>query len=140
MKRKNLFFSNGFTLVELIVVVAILAIIATIAIPNVTGYIDTYKRQNDERLAEISVNAMAMYCTHYNLENTSGNDTLHTSEEWITLLIASGFLSANEIESGTLILESDYYESVDFSGPDASGVCTVTLNASGTGVDYVVKK
>ena len=46
MKKKNVYREKGCTLVELIVVLVILAILASMLIPALTGYIDKAKHQS----------------------------------------------------------------------------------------------
>mgnify|MGYP002477333342 CR=1 FL=1 len=55
MKKKQ----EGFTLIELIIVIAILAIIAAIAIPNILGAIDNSRKATDVANAKIIMNAAA---------------------------------------------------------------------------------
>lgn len=54
--------NEGFTLVELIVVIAILAILAGIAVPAYNGYIDKAKRAGDETLLATVNKAFASAC------------------------------------------------------------------------------
>lgn len=51
---------NGFTLVEVITVLVIVMIMAVIAVPNVTGYIDNSKRRNCNAVAQTLINDIAM--------------------------------------------------------------------------------
>lgn len=55
MKKKQ----EGFTLIELIIVIAILAIIAAIAIPNILGAVDNSRRSADVANAKMILNAAA---------------------------------------------------------------------------------
>lgn len=43
---------KGFTLVELLIVIAVLGIISGIGINSMQGVVDTFKRKADERTAE----------------------------------------------------------------------------------------
>ena len=61
------YFYKGFTLVELLIVVAILGIIAAIGFPMYTGYIDTAR----EKEAIASMQAIVMMQEQYQLENNS---------------------------------------------------------------------
>ena len=47
---KTIHKKHGFTLVELIVVLSILAILATLLIPSLTGYIEKAKRQAQKQI------------------------------------------------------------------------------------------
>ena len=56
-KIKN---QQGFTLIELIVVIAIMGVIAAITVPMLTGYLDNSKEnayEADKRKIQIAVNA-----------------------------------------------------------------------------------
>lgn len=59
--RKRLSESAGFTLVELIVVIAVLGILAGIAVPRLTGVQDKAKKEALNANAKTIQNAMEMY-------------------------------------------------------------------------------
>ncbi|HHY91115.1 MAG TPA: type II secretion system protein [Clostridiales bacterium] len=74
---------KGFTLIELIVVIAILSILAGIAVPKLTGFTDKAKKISDEQFSEV-------------LKKT------------ILIELLSGEIKiVNEKENGTIIISND---------------------------------
>ena len=75
--RKN---KKGFTLVEMIVVIAIVAVLASILIPTLVGYIEDAKKANDktiartmyDRVQEVLATDWDAYQSFYN-KHTTGN-------------------------------------------------------------------
>ena len=59
MERNN----NGFTLVELIVVLAILAVLAGLLVPSLTGYINKAKKAKSLANARGFLNAAQTVCS-----------------------------------------------------------------------------
>ncbi|QIB28139.1 prepilin-type N-terminal cleavage/methylation domain-containing protein [Caloranaerobacter azorensis] len=59
--NKRLRNKKGFTLIELIVVIAVLGILAMIAIPKITGIQDDAKENVDKQNVKLMQNAVEMY-------------------------------------------------------------------------------
>ena len=82
---KRLIKKSAFTLVELIVVIAIIGILAAVLIPSISGYIDKAHRGRDVELAGHMTTEIALYATEYSLDlnNLTGTDVR-------TILLFSG--------------------------------------------------
>ncbi|MPM56595.1 hypothetical protein SDC9_103404 [bioreactor metagenome] len=121
----------GFTLIELIIVIAILGVLSAIAIPSYSRYTDQAKQSADRQTADVAVNAMAMYVAENRL--TAATAPASTAA-WKLALDEAGLWPAAE-----QVIKSDYYSAgITLSGPDSvTGKCTVTLDGA---TDYVVEK
>lgn len=65
MKKKN---NKGFTLTEMIVVIAIIGILAAVLIPSIIGYINNAKKSNDTQVAASMTDEIERYCIQNNLD------------------------------------------------------------------------
>jgi prepilin-type N-terminal cleavage/methylation domain-containing protein len=69
---------KGFTLIELIVVIAILGILATLIVPRLMGFQETARESSDETLAQSVANACIIHITQENSFTwTNANDLLN---------------------------------------------------------------
>lgn len=122
-KRLN---KKGFTLIELIVVIAILGILALIAIPRLAGFTENAKQANDKEMAAVIANAAAMYYAS-NPTDTS-----------ITLAELQG---ADLLVTGDETPESDGFSAgVVFPIVVSGGTVTVTLTGDAPPASYVITK
>ena len=64
MKKLN---KKGFTLTEMIVVIAIIGILAGVLIPTITGYIQRARFSNDQQLAASMTDELERYCIDNNI-------------------------------------------------------------------------
>lgn len=102
-KMRNIRKQDGFTLVEMIVSMAVLAILAAVLIPSLTGYIDKARQQ--QIIAETRSVVMAAqvivsedYAVDSSVAGSSGYLTDAVSNEILTLAEAGGTIDSLEIQ------------------------------------------
>ena len=66
MKKMN---NKGFSLIELIIVIAIMAILVAIIAPNLTKYLGKSKKNTDKKNADEIASNIQTAITNYNLDN-----------------------------------------------------------------------
>lgn len=122
---------GGFTLVELIVVLVILGVLATFAVPALTGYIDSAK----EKQAVSETQACVMTATRQGAQNyalvqnasiTGKSDGADALTSW------AGPLEANapEVTGGKVALtEGSGQYLLDVASPPAGSIATTTIAA-----------
>lgn len=112
IKRKV---QQGFTLIELMIVVAIIGILAAIAIPAYQDYTIRAKVSEGPSLASPSMTAVGVACSEGNLTSTLTNTAFGVS--------APGSISGKNISSVTAVGSSN-----------SAGSVTISYKAIGTGV------
>lgn len=70
MQRKRQDAQKGFTLVELIVVIAILGILTALVVPNVTGYVAKAQETTNQTNAQMIYTAAQLYITDKDIAGT----------------------------------------------------------------------
>ena len=88
MKKLN---KKGFTLIELMVVIAILVIIMGIALPNITSSIERSKQKQIDNKRQLIVSAGELYFDRYKKANRNSGVTLRE-------LVSKEFLTSEEIK------------------------------------------
>ena len=71
MKKRN---KKGFTLIELVVVIAILGILAAILVPVISGFIETANQATDNANARLVYQSVAMWFAANNAPGETGDE------------------------------------------------------------------
>lgn len=116
MKKTN-GLKKGFTLIELIVVIAIIAVLAAVLVPNMIGYVKTSKISSANQSAK----------------------TIHTAASaWvIDRNISGGTVGTSYVSTGGPIGSTDM-DLTDELGANFTGQWTAFVSTSLTGVDCVI--
>lgn len=123
LKKKN----RGFTLVELIVVIAILAILVAIAVPQMLGFQERAREQADKQMGAQVRNAIALLIA--NEELTAGVAAFSVGDALALTDYADGELGVTGVELQDLLDELI----ADFDLVNTTGkLLSVTVDAGGS--------
>ena len=136
MKRKN----KGFTLVELLAVIVILAIIALIATPIILNVINDAKKQAAKDSAYGYMDAVEKYIVSSELEDKSIKDGRYSVEDLNSMGVS---VKGSTPDNGTIKIESKTVKSYDIeidgyvvSNGEVEKVSTTKEYKNGTAVYY----
>lgn len=130
-KKKN---RKGFSLVELIVVLVIMAILAAALIPSLTGYIRKTKEQNVNGECQSAVQA-AQTIESGAFASADGNYTFTSGGTSYTIKGATDTTSSpGTIESVSIDTDGDHrITELVYTGKDGSTQCKYELTSDGVG-------
>ena len=83
-KKRN---KKGFTLIELVIVIAILGILIAIAVPRLSGFRDTAAERADEASKETIIKAAELYVATYDVDNIEESFNGKKYAQWPDALI-----------------------------------------------------
>ena len=116
---------KGFTLIELIVVIAIIGVLAAILVPSMIGYVGQSKLSTANSNAKLAYTNTATYCTNCEVAGytvtTSGGSALQVN-------LASGSAGQTYSKDGSHLTEA--LQSL-MGGSPSSGIATVVISSTG---------
>ena len=128
MIQKNMN-KKGFTLVELIIVIAVMAILAAIVVPRMSGITETFKERADERTCDTIAREIEVMLQLGNAPDST-NDTVVSllSENTMTpSSVATTFYYFYEADTGVVVYAASS-EADDYDAAKAEGISAERTN------------
>lgn len=123
--------NKGFSLIELIIVIAIMAVLVAIIAPNLTKYLSSSKKNADKKNSDEIVATLKTCITDYEMDN---GDLIATAGDTLTVAWATnGLQSTGDLKFDAIVdaaIDAKKTESKQSSGTYASA--TITREKSGT--------
>lgn len=123
--------NKGFSLIELIIVIAIMAVLVAIIAPNLTKYLSSSKKNTDKKNSDEIVATLKTCITDYEMDN---GDLIATAGDTLTVAWAkSGLQTTGNTDFDAIVnaaIDAEKTESKQSSGTYASA--TIKREDSGT--------
>ena len=128
MKKTN---NKGFSLIELIIVIAIMAVLVAIIAPNLTKYLGKSKDSTDTKNADEIESTLKTCITDYEMDN---GDLISGTSGTMTVKWTSAGLTSTSNTSFDALINAEIDASKTKSKKDSSkyAEATITKNSSGT--------
>ena len=125
-KRMN---KKGFTLVELLIVIAVLGIIAGIAVPSMSGVTDSFKRRADVETATIAIKQIEVYSM---MGEWADRTTFAAVDEVTSTLYGEDLPQSQQTESDMIFKVVANGSNWDVTVTSTDGSNTVTIGETTT--------
>jgi len=126
--------SSGFSLIELLVVVAILGILASVGMKSYSGYVSSTKRKSAENvLQQISLGQTEFYSSNGSYYSATGSNCAPSTST--SDLIETNLLGGADAISTDLSYEMCIYghsSNYMVKAKANTGTCEITMTANGT--------
>jgi len=136
MKKMN---NKGFSLIELIIVIAIMAILVAIIAPNLTKYLGKSKKNTDKKNADEIASQVQTTITDYETDEGSIFKSTNTTGSG-TITWSGNTASGSEFQTGFInLLNKNITSSTKSKEKSTEATCTITKSASGDGYTITVE-